>query len=169
MKLFDMRPHQCEKAKEERRPLFLGAGTIEYHGEHLPLCVDTLCVLAPLDELEKRIDCVIAPPLWYGPASYAVAGPEMKSYYEDIDGAHDPFSWIRVVPLMSPAIQSEMGYDHAGKLETSLMMASVPHLVDMNMLEGDDNWFTQDATKAAVEHGRTTIAMIVEYLEELAR
>ena len=76
MKLYKMLPTQCKKAKEEKWPLFLPAGTIEYHGEHLPLGVDTFAVLKALDELEKRIDCVIAPPLWYGPSSFAVAGPE---------------------------------------------------------------------------------------------
>jgi creatinine amidohydrolase/Fe(II)-dependent formamide hydrolase-like protein len=94
---------------------------------------------------------------------------EMKTYYEELDGARDPFSWIRVVPLMSPSIQNEMGYDHAGMLETSLMIASVPHLVDMKMLQEDDSWFTRDAAKATADHGRRTIDMIVDYLEETAR
>ena len=34
---------------------FIPAGTIEYHGEHLPLGVDTLAVIKALDEVEKRL------------------------------------------------------------------------------------------------------------------
>jgi len=244
MKLYEMLPSQCEKAKEERWPLFIPAGTIEYHGEHLPLGVDTIAVLRSLDELEKRIECVIAPPVWYGPSSYAVAGPEkgtidvdvdrfekhctdilrglldngfrkifvvihhqfemgrlmpealafqksayrllfeyierergrgwwgsdaMKDYYENLDTFDNPFNWIQVVPLMNPDIQKEMGYDHAGVLETSLMLAAVPDRVDMKLLEGDGLWFTRDAKNASTEHGRKTIEMIVEYLMGISR
>jgi creatinine amidohydrolase/Fe(II)-dependent formamide hydrolase-like protein len=244
VKLIEMRPHQCAAAREGNWPLFLPVGTIEYHGEHLPLGMDTICVLSALDELEKRIDCVLAPPLLYGPASYVVAGPErgtidvdvdrfekhvsdvlrgllengygrifivihhqfeggrmmptalaclkagmsltfeklerergrgwwgateMREYYDTLQGAEDPFNRIRVVPLMSPSIQRRMGYDHAGKLETSLMMACAPDLVDMDRLAGDGNWFTKDAADGTPAHGRKTIEMIVDYLEEISR
>ena len=37
MKLSEMLPHQLHQALKERWPLFLPAGVIEYHGEHLPL------------------------------------------------------------------------------------------------------------------------------------
>jgi creatinine amidohydrolase/Fe(II)-dependent formamide hydrolase-like protein len=242
MKLHEMLPGQCEKAKREKWPLFIPAGTIEYHGEHLPLGVDTIAVLKSLEELEKQINCIVAPPVWYGPSSYAVAGPEkgtidvdadrfekhcedvlrgllesgyrrifvvihhqfemgrlmpealafqksayriiferlerergrgwwgtddMESYYESIETFDNPFNWVQVVPLMSPEIQKEMGYDHAGLLETSLMLAAVPDRVDMRLLEGDRPWFTRGAENATPEHGEKTIRKIVEYLIEL--
>jgi creatinine amidohydrolase len=244
MKLYKMLPTQCVRAKKEKWPFFLPAGTIEYHGEHLPLGVDTIAVLKALDELEKRIDCVIAPPVWYGPSSYAVAGPEkgtidvnvdwfekhccdilrglldngfrkifvvihhqfemgrlmpqalsfqkasyslifeflenergrgwwgadsMKDYYENLQTLDNPFNWIQIVPLMSPEIQKEMGYDHAGMLETSLMLASIPEYVNMNLLEGDGLWFTNEAKKASVEHGKKTLEMLVEYLMAVSK
>ncbi len=244
MKLHEMLPHQIEKAKAEKWPLFLPAGTIEYHGEHLPLGVDTLAVLKALDEVERRIPCVIAPTIWYGPSSYAVAGPEkgtidvdvdrfeghvqdvlsglletgfrrifvvihhqfemgqlmpealsfrkagmklafrrqerdrgrgwwgapeMQTYYDRMGSAEDPFNWVQVVPLMSPEIQKAMGYDHAGKLETSLMQYAAPNLVEMRRLEGDGLWFTQDAPGASAAHGENTIRMVVEYLIGLTK
>ncbi len=244
MKLHEMRPGQCERARRERWPLFLPAGTVEYHGEHLPLGVDTFAVLKALEEVEKRIDCVIAPTVWYGPSSYAVAGPEkgtidvdvdrfeghvqdildglvasgfrriivvihhqfemgqlmpealafrkagmklafrwqekekgrgwwgspaMATYYDRMGSQEDPFNWVRVVPLMSPEIQKKMGYDHAGKLETSLMLTAEPATVDMKGLEGDGLWFTRDAREASVSHGQKTFEMIVDYLIDLAK
>ena len=33
---------------------------------------DTIAVLKALEEIERRVNCVIAPPMWYGPASFAV-------------------------------------------------------------------------------------------------
>jgi len=244
MKLHEMRPDQCEKAKKEGLALFLPAGTIEYHGAHLPLGVDTIAVLKALDELEKRIECVVAPPIWYGPSSFAVAGPEkgtidvdvdrfethvmdvmsgllengfrkiivvihhqfemgrlmpealafkkaaavltfklqekekgrgwwgsadMGSYYDELETGANPFNWIQVVPLMSPEIQQKMGYDHAGKLETSLMLASVPERTDMSRLKGDGLWFTRDAGTASAEYGARTFEMIVDYLIALSK
>lgn len=85
MQLFAMLAHDLRQALEERWPLFLPAGTIEYHGEHLPLGTDTLVVLKALEEVEKRIPCVLAPPIWYGPASFAVAGPEQGTIATDVD------------------------------------------------------------------------------------
>jgi creatinine amidohydrolase/Fe(II)-dependent formamide hydrolase-like protein len=242
MKLHEMRPDQCERAKQQNLPLLVPAGTIEYHGEHLPLGVDTVAVIQALDELEKEVDCVVAPPIWYGPSSYAVAGPEkgtididtdrfekyvseilkgflengfrriyivihhqfemgqlmpealafkkaaaslvfqflerergrgwwgsqeMKTYYENLGGAQNPFNWIQVIPLMSPAIQQKMGYDHAGMLETSLMMASAPDTIDLKKLNNDGLWFTDSAKEASAEHGKNTIAMIVRYLKDV--
>ena len=242
MKLHEMRPEQCERAQREKWPLFIPVGTIEYHGEHLPLGVDTIAVNVSLEKVEKRIDCIIAPTIWYGPSSYAVAGPEkgtidvdadrfekyvseilkgliengyrrivvvihhqyemgqlmpealtikkaaaslifqylekergrgwwgaeeMKTYYEKLSDDENPFNWIRVVPLMSPEIQRKMGYDHAGMLETSLMLAAAPDTVNLTSLENDGLWFTEDATKASVEHGEETMEMIVEYLIDL--
>jgi len=244
MKLHEMRPGQCEQAQKERWPLFLPAGTIEYHGEHLPLGVDTFAVLEALDEVEKRMKCVVAPTVWYGPSSYAVAGPEkgtidvdvdrfeahvqdilaglidngfrrifvvihhqfemgqlmpealafrkagmklafrwqekergrgwwgssaMDKYYEQMGSWEDPFNWVRVVPLMSPEIQKKMGYDHAGKLETSLMLSAQPATVDMQRLKGDGLWFTREASDASASYGEKTFAMIVDYLLDLAR
>jgi creatinine amidohydrolase len=244
MKLQEMKPHECERAKREKWPLFLPAGTIEYHGEHLPLGVDTIAVLKALDEVEKRLECVVAPVIWYGPASYAVAGPEkgtidvntdrfethcsdvlrglldngfrkifvvihhqfemgklmpealafqkaalalvfervekergrgwwgseaMKNYYENLDTSENPFNWIQVVPLMSPEIQKKMGYDHAGPLETSLMLAAAKNRVDLSRLKDDGLWFTKGAESASVEHGQKTFEMIADYLIGLAR
>jgi len=243
MKLHEMLPHECEMAKSKKWPLFLPAGTIEYHGEHLPLGMDTIAVLKALDEVEKRIDCIVAPPIWYGPASFAVAGPEkgtidvdsdrfekhcsdvlrglldngfrriivvihhqfemgklmpealsfqkaalaliferlekekgrgwwgskaMKDYYENLETSENPFNWIQVVPLMNPEIQKKMGYDHAGPLETSLMLA-VRARVDLSRLKSDDLWFTKGAEKASVEHGKKTIEMITAYLTALVK
>jgi creatinine amidohydrolase/Fe(II)-dependent formamide hydrolase-like protein len=244
MKLCEMRPHQCATARKEAWPVFLPAGTIEYHGEHLPLGVDTIAVEHALAEVEKRIPCVIAPTIWYGPSSFAVAGPErgtidvdvdrfekhvmdvldgllqngfrriivvihhqfemgrfmpealafkkaasmltfkavekergrgwwgsadMGRYYEELETSANPFNWIQVVPLMNPDIQRRMGYDHAGKLETSLMLAAIPTVVEMGRLAGDNLWFTKDAAKASAEHGAKTFLAIVDSLIELAK
>ena len=244
MKLYEMRPEQCKKAITENWPLFLPLGTIEYHGEHLPLGVDTTVVIRALEFVERSIKCVVAPPIYFGLSSYAVSGPEkgtidinpdyfekyisevlkgflengyrkilivihhqfeggqlmpmavaakkaalsiifkflednlgrgwwgnnrMQNYYEKLNSDENPFNWIRIIPLMSPTIQEKMGYDHAGKLETSLMLSSDRDTVNMKNLENDGLWFTKSAKEATSEYGERVYKMIVEYLIEEAK
>ena len=92
-----------------------------------------------------------------------------KDYYENLDTSENPFNWIQVVPLVSPEIQKKMGYDHAGPLETSLMLAAAGNRVGLSRLKGDGLWFTKGAESASAEHCAKTIEMIVEYLTGLAR
>jgi creatinine amidohydrolase/Fe(II)-dependent formamide hydrolase-like protein len=72
-----MRPSQIRAVIAAGLPLVLPVGVLEYHGEHLPLGMDLLAVTRVLDRLEaegpERI--VVLPPLAYGAASRAVAGP----------------------------------------------------------------------------------------------
>jgi len=71
-----MLPHQIRRAIEERWPVVLPLGVLEYHGEHLGVGMDTLAVVKTLELLEPEMNLVILPPFYYGAASYAVAKPE---------------------------------------------------------------------------------------------
>ena len=84
MRLENAYPEQLEEAKKKNIPLFIPVGTIEYHSAHLPLGTDTQVAFHTLERLEKTRDIIIAPPVWYGPSSYAVRGPEGNSV--DMDG-----------------------------------------------------------------------------------
>lgn len=59
--------------------MLVPTGCIEYHGPHQALGLDTLLVEELLTRVAQRVKCVVAPPFWYGPASYAVTGPELGS------------------------------------------------------------------------------------------
>jgi creatinine amidohydrolase/Fe(II)-dependent formamide hydrolase-like protein len=71
-----MLPHQIRSAIDERWPVVLPLGVLEYHGEHMAVGMDTLAVIGILDILEKEMNLVILPPFYYGAASYAVEPPE---------------------------------------------------------------------------------------------
>ena len=79
MRLHHLLPYQLKQALAEGWPLLVPTGCVEYHGPHLPLGVDTLIVEDLLRRVEERVPCVVAPAFWYGPASYAVSGPELGS------------------------------------------------------------------------------------------
>lgn len=85
MKLEFLFPKDIEKAKKERTPLVIPVGTIEYHGPHCSFGCDTLIAYGVLERLGKEKNIILAPPVWYGPSSYAVAGPEKGTVDMDVD------------------------------------------------------------------------------------
>jgi len=74
-----------ENAKKNRVPLVIPVGTMEYHGPHCALGCDTHIAVGLAEKLAQCREIVIAPPVWYGIASYAVAGPEKNSVNVDAD------------------------------------------------------------------------------------
>ena len=85
MKLGYSFPKEIEAARQKGVPLVIPAGTVEYHGPHCAYGCDTLIVEGLLERLAKIKPLVIDPSLWYGPSSYAVAGPEKGSIDVDYD------------------------------------------------------------------------------------
>ena len=100
---------------------------------------------------------------WWGSDDYA-------SYYENMGGGDDPFSYIKVLPLIGAEAQKKCGgFDHAGKWETSLMLGTNPKLVDMTRLDRNTEWFAQSAREASPELGRHMVACTLEWLREVIR
>ena len=77
MYLKQMLPGQIHEAAETDWPVLLPIGCVECHGYHLPVGCDTLIVEEVVRRLERRIGCVVAPTVDYGPTGYAVSGPEL--------------------------------------------------------------------------------------------
>ena len=100
---------------------------------------------------------------WWGSDDYA-------SYYENMGGGDDPFSYIKVLPLIGAEAQKKCGgFDHAGKWETSLMLGTNPKLVDMSRLDRNTEWFAQSAREASAELGRHMVNCTLEWLREVIR
>lgn len=72
---------------------------------------------------------------------------QMQDYYHRHEQGSDPFNWIQVHPFMDEASQKLFPVDHAGRQETSLMMAFCPEGVDMKR-HSSEHWFAQSAIKA---------------------
>jgi len=96
---------------------------------------------------------------WWGSENYA-------TYYENLGGGDDPFSWIKVIPTMSTEVQNATGYDHAGKYECSILMSLYPDAVKLDRLGDIDHWFTKSAAEANKELGDIMVAKSLEYLEK---
>ena len=96
---------------------------------------------------------------WWGSESYS-------DYYEELEGANNPFNWIKVIPTMSTAVQRATGYDHAGKYECSLLMALYPDCVDLDRLGDRNHWFTKSSAEASSELGEKMASLSLEYLKD---
>ena len=117
MRLENMFGGQVRQAVADRWPLIIPAGTIEYHADHCSTGTDTQIVMGALDRLDRRMDVVIAPPFWYGPASYAVGGPEggsvdvdatnFQAHVKDVLRAFLEMGWRRIAVVIHH--QYEMG------------------------------------------------------------
>ncbi len=97
---------------------------------------------------------------WWGSDSY-------KTYYEDMGTGDDPFSYIKVIPLIGAEAQKECGgFDHAGKWETSLMMGTWPENVDLSRCERNTEWFAESAKEASRETGEHMVKCTLKWLRE---
>lgn len=97
---------------------------------------------------------------WWGSDSYA-------DYYENLGGGEDPFSYIKVIPLIGADAQIKCGgFDHAGKWETSLMMGTYPENVDLSRCAQNTEWFAESAKEASEETGKHMVECTLEWLRE---
>jgi len=95
---------------------------------------------------------------WWGSDSYA-------DYYEALGGSDDPFSYVKVVPLIGAEAQKKCGgFDHAGKWETSLMLGTWPERVDLSRCERNTEWFAKSAAEASSDLGRHMLNCTLEWL-----
>lgn len=97
---------------------------------------------------------------WWGSDEYA-------AYYENMGGSDDPFSYIKVIPLISADAQLACGgFDHAGKWETSLLMGTYPELVDLSRCKDNQEWFAQSAKEASEKLGQHMVDCTLSWLRE---
>lgn len=120
----------------------------------MTLCYRTAAKRATMEYLQETLG-----EGWWGSESYA-------NYYEQLEGANNPFNWIKVIPTMSSAVQNATGYDHAGKYESSILMSLHPECVDKSRIDDKKHWFTESAREASTEIGDKMVALSLEYLRE---
>jgi creatinine amidohydrolase len=97
---------------------------------------------------------------WWGSDSY-------ENYYADLGTGDDPFSYIKVIPLIGAEAQIKCGgFDHAGKWETSLMMGTWPQNVDLSRCSKNTEWFAKSAVEASEENGKRMLGFTLEWLRE---
>lgn len=66
-------PRELNAVKENRTPVVMVGGTVEYHGPHCAYGCDTLIAEGLIKKLADKKEIMIAPTVYYSPSSYAVA------------------------------------------------------------------------------------------------
>lgn len=120
----------------------------------MTLCYRMAAKRATMEYLEKTLGQG-----WWGSENYA-------NYYEQLEGANNPFNWIKVIPTMSTAVQNATGYDHAGKYECSILMSLYPDTVDLSRIDDKKHWFTESARSANKELGDEMVRQSLEVLKD---
>jgi hypothetical protein len=119
----------------------------------MTLCYRTAAKRATMEYLEETLG-----EGWWGSENYA-------NYYEQLEGANNPFNWIKVIPTMSTEVQNATGHDHAGKYECSILMSLYPDCVQKDRIGDIKHWFTESAKQANKELGDEMVAKSLEYLK----
>ncbi|TIW23405.1 MAG: creatininase family protein [Mesorhizobium sp.] len=91
----------------------------------------------------------------------------MADYYAGHAKGENVFNWVQVHPLMPAAMNGKYPFDHAGKGETSLMLALCPEAVDEKRLADNTGWYTKDAAEASAGLGKIGVAMILDHLRSI--
>ena len=100
---------------------------------------------------------------WWGSESY-------KDYYSNLDDKNaNPFEWIKVVSAISAEAQKATGYDHAGKYESSILMALYPEAVKQERCKDNPHWYTASAVDADAELGRKMVKYSLKDLDKRIR
>jgi len=91
---------------------------------------------------------------------------DSKDYYKNHNGnGENPFNWIQVHPLRSPALDGIYKGDHSGILETSFMMSICPEGTDMS--KARTHWFAKAADDASIEYGNKAAEAIARELKKV--
>jgi creatinine amidohydrolase/Fe(II)-dependent formamide hydrolase-like protein len=91
---------------------------------------------------------------------------QMADYYAKQADGDDPFNWIKGHTLMPAEITAQYPFDHAGKGETSLMLALCPEAVDMDR-HSEHEWYSRDATEASAKLGNRARDLILGHLRSV--
>ena len=83
-------------------------------------------------------------------------------FYESMDSIDHPWNWIRVV---RPFEGGHVDLDHAGKWETSALMAVHPEAVKLERWNDTGEWFCQSAKDASAENGENVISALMKNYE----
>lgn len=67
VKYFELRPAEFRKRLASKALAYLPLGTLEWHGEHLPLGADAIQSEALMIEAAKRFGGIVLPPIFLGP------------------------------------------------------------------------------------------------------
>ena len=107
---------EAENRARTRNVVIIPVGSVEEHGDHLPLCTDSLQPEYVALEVAKQTNCLVAPPLRYGvcnstrgfPGTISITFESLHSMMRDILEELIRNHFTRILVLSGHAGQSHM-------------------------------------------------------------
>jgi creatinine amidohydrolase len=174
-----MFPDQIRTAIQEKWPVVLPVGVLEYHAEHCAVGVDTLLVVRAVELLEKENNLVLLPPFYYGAASYAVASPENNGTLHVDSGALLPFARELFKNLLKIGFRNIHAFIHhqsenfTAGMPTDLAFKLAARQVTFELLDQDrglgwwgDNRMKEYYSASATEDNPFTWIQIHPFMDE---
>jgi len=212
----EMFPHEFKTALEHNPLAFLPLGSMEYHGYHNALGLDSLKAWKICQLAAQKIGGIVFPPLYLGVDAWPdidlqkYPNKQYDCYHIDTNlykqilenyfyrmirigfkkifvlAGHYPNSdiakiaskeyekeGIKFVIVKEPDLIEDATGDHAGKWETSLLMALYPNLVDLKLMEGKEDRLRaiegEDPVFATEKYGSELLDKMVLKIGELVK
>jgi len=210
----EMYPHEFKAAMEKNPIAFLPLGSLEYHGYHNVLGLDSLKAWKICQRVAEKTGGIVFPPLYLGVDAWPDIDIQKypnkqfdcyhldaKLYQEVLENyfyrmirigfkkifvlaGHYPNANItklaaqkykntKIIIVKEPDLIEGAVGDHAGKWETSLLMALFPKLVDLKLMEGKEDRLSavegDDPVNSTVEYGNELLKKMVSKIKELLR
>ena len=86
----------------------------------------------------------------------------MSNYYD----GNNPFDWIMIHGMADAEIQRRYPEDHAGRMETSLMLALAPEEVDLTHFSAAP-WYSRNATTATRQYGEEIVQAYLQRMSSI--
>lgn len=194
---------QFAQALQEISLVYVPVGSLEFHGPHLPLGMDTIHAYEFCMQVARNTGGIVLPPSYWGAVghdawkgSLLISEETFRALMHDVfrllaeqgvkliiatTGHHPSHQGKTIAEIAQESMSknpstrilaldpygtnpNDVKADHAGKKETSLMLAIRPELVHMNELHGDDTFkgIGEDCVDGTEEFGRRYIKASVE-------
>lgn len=120
-------PREINAAKENKTPVVIVGGTVEYHGPHCSYGCDTLVACGLLEKLSERKELIIAPPISYSPASYAV-GDEKSGTVHVEENAFEQYVYYVFMSMLNAGLRNIYVLIHHQFEQESLMPMTLSYM-----------------------------------------
>ncbi len=132
-------PKEMDYVKENRIPVIICGGTVEYHGPHCAYGCDTLVAEGLIEKLAEEKELMIAPSIHYSPSSYAVADETSGTVHieEDVFEAYlfQIFTNLLNAGLRNIYVVIHHQFEHESEMPMTLCYRTAAKRATMEYLE----------------------------------
>lgn len=120
-------PKEINTAKENRTPVVIVGGTVEYHGPHCSYGCDTLVAQGLIEKLAEKKDIIIAPSISYSPSSWAVGDDTSGTVHID-EAVFEEYVFNIFMSMLSAGLRNIYVVIHHQFEQESLMPMTLSYM-----------------------------------------